>query len=299
MMMLDANQYFDLDVAPYLPFIENSLMWFDVLYTQLQQSRDVYGLTGLHGNESLVLYPATACETYKAAYNPASTVSGLRVLITRILQLNPNYIVGNTTYYEGLLARIPATPLRVQQGHITIAPAEAYARIQNVEIPQLYPVFPWHEFGIGLPNLSYAIDTYMYDTETQDFHDYEGWKQDAIWLADMGLRDMAQNMTTLKLQDSKVNRFPTFWGPGFDWTPEMDTGGTGMIALQEMLMQTYGNESRTIRLVPAWPANWTADFKLRAPFKTTVQGHEENGEVTGLIVDPPEREKDVVYGSSG
>lgn len=136
MMILDANQFFNFDVAPYMSFVENLVMWFDVLYTQLQQSRDVYGLTGTYGNESLVLYPATGCETYKGAYNPASTVSGLRAIAKRILQVQPNYAIGNKTYYEGLLRRVPPTPLRMQQGYQCIAPAEAYARIQNVEIPQ-------------------------------------------------------------------------------------------------------------------------------------------------------------------
>lgn len=136
MMILDANQFFDFDVTPYMSFIENMIMWFDIFYTQLQQSRDVYGLTGAYGNESLVFYPATACETYKGAYNPSSTVSGLRAIITRILQVKPDYAVGNTTYYRNLLQRIPPTPLRLQQGHQCIAPAEVYARIQNVEIPQ-------------------------------------------------------------------------------------------------------------------------------------------------------------------
>lgn len=59
----------------------------------------------------------------------------------------------------------------------------------------MYPVFPWHEYGVGLPNLSHAINTYLHDTETQGFHGYEGWNQDAIWLADMGLTDMAVNVT--------------------------------------------------------------------------------------------------------
>lgn len=136
MMMLDANQFFTFDVTPYMSFIENVIIWFDVFYTQAQQSRDVYGLTGTYGNESLVFYPATACETYKGAYNPASTVSGLRAIIKRILQVKPEYAVGNTTYYKGLLQRIPPTPLRIQQGHQCIAPAEVYARIQNSEIPQ-------------------------------------------------------------------------------------------------------------------------------------------------------------------
>lgn len=78
----------------------------------------------------------------------------------------------------------------------------------------------------------------------------------------------------------------------------MDTGGTGMIALQEMLMQTYGNESRTMRLLPAWPSDWTVEFKLHAPFETTVKGRAEGGQLVKLEVDPPERRDDVVVGKN-
>lgn len=64
-----------------------------------------------------------------------------------------------------------------------------------------------------------------------------------------------------------------------------------MITLQEMLMQTSG---RKILLLPAWPEDWTADFKLHAAFNTTVEGHVERGRVTQLTVVPKERKKDVV-----
>lgn len=45
--------------------------------------------------------------------------------------------------------------------------------------------------------------------------------------------------------------------------------GNGEIGLQEMLMQTNGRE---ILLLPAWPKDWEADFKLHAPYETTVEG---------------------------
>jgi hypothetical protein len=64
-----------------------------------------------------------------------------------------------------------------------------------------------------------------------------------------------------------------------------------MITLQEMLMQTNG---RKILLLPAWPEDWTADFKLHAAFNTTVEGNVERGRVTQLTVVPKERKKDVV-----
>ena len=68
MMILDANQYYGYDVTSYLNFIENQLMWYDTFYQQQQQARDVYGLTGIMGNETLVIYPGSGQETYKGTY---------------------------------------------------------------------------------------------------------------------------------------------------------------------------------------------------------------------------------------
>ena len=48
------------------------------------------------------------------------------------------------------------------------------------------------------------------------------------------------------------------------------------------------------KLAPAWPANWTADFKLNAPHQTVVTGHVENGQITKLKTVPASRAKDVV-----
>ena len=64
-----------------------------------------------------------------------------------------------------------------------------------------------------------------------------------------------------------------------------------MITLEAMLMQVDG---RRIQLLPAWPREWTADFKLHAPYRTTISGHVENGTVTHLQVSPQSRRKDVV-----
>ena len=79
--------------------------------------------------------------------------------------------------------------------------------------------------------------------------------------------------------------------PGHDCIPDLDNGGAGMMTLQLMLMQSDG---KRIQLLPAWPSDWTADFKLYAPYQTTVEGHVENGKITHLKVSPKQREKDVV-----
>ncbi|KAK8053906.1 hypothetical protein PG996_013207 [Apiospora saccharicola] len=229
--------YSGLDVTPYLEFIEYQLAWFDKYYRKEANKRSPWQLDGYYGNGTLILYPASAAETYKEAYNPSSTTSGLRKLITDLLAVD-QYRVENRAHYLRYLSTIPQTPLRQQQGHTCIAPALAYTRIQNSETPQLYPVFPWGEYGLGRPNLTHAIDTYLYDTETQSGHGNKGWNQDVIWLARMGLTQNATEMTEDRFRDSDVCKFPAFKGPHFDWTPDLNHYGAAALGLHEQLVQT-------------------------------------------------------------
>jgi hypothetical protein len=117
----------------------------------------------------------------------------------------------------------------------------------------------------------------------------QSWHQDGIFFARMGMTEEAADFNTRKLADSE-RRFPTFWGPGHDWVPDHNWGGSGMIGLQEMLMQTIGDK---IVLFPAWPKDWDVNFKLHAPKSTSVECSFENGEITSLKVLPESRSKDV------
>ncbi|EXL92303.1 hypothetical protein ACKRZS_006772 [Fusarium odoratissimum] len=292
-MILQANIYSGFDVKPYLEFIEYQLAWFDKFYTREMQKRNPWPLTGMTGNESLVIYPGSGAETYKESYNPVSTLAGLRQVVKDLLIVD-EYALQNKTYYTKYLAKIPANTLRQQQGHACIAPAEAYTRVQNSEVPQLYTVFPWPEYGLGLPNLTHAINTYLYDTETFSFHGNTGWKQDVIWLARMGFTANATAMTEDRYAPSKVCKFPTFKGPNFDWTPDLNHYGSAAIGLQEQLIQTFvGND---IRLLAAWPKTWDARFKVWAPHKTTVEGTVKAGKMEKLTVLPKSRKNDVIVG---
>jgi hypothetical protein len=304
-MILQANLFNSMDVSPYLEFIEHQLMWFDLFYQQEHKRFDVFGRAGKNfasddDKGPLIIFPGSGAETYRAAYNPSSTISGLRKVLNDLLQVAPNYAVNNKTYYEGYLQRVPETPLRYQQGYPCIAPAQGYARIQNTEIPQLYPVFPWGEYGLGQGNLSFATNTYFYDTETsgEGFHRNEGWNQEPIWTARMGLTKQAQNLTLARWVDSTKYRFPIFKGPHYDWVPDINHYGSASIALQEMLLQTHVANNTQIRIGGAWPADWNVKFKLHAPFNTTVAGSIVNGATNDLKVTPASRKKDVVYGQA-
>jgi len=77
----------------------------------------------------------------------------------------------------------------------------------------------------------------------------------------------------------------------FDARPDMDHGGSAMVQLQEMLLQTPGDQ---LNLFPAWPKEWDVDFKLHAPRQTTVEGILRGGKLVSLKVTPKSRKKDVV-----
>ena len=86
----------------------------------------------------------------------------------------------------------------------------------------------------------------------------------------LGLTDLAKKDAVFNFTNrAKRLRFPAFWGESHDYDPDEDNGGNGEHALQLMLMQCEGNR---IQLLPAWPKEWEADFKLHAPGQTTVQG---------------------------
>jgi hypothetical protein len=63
-----------------------------------------------------------------------------------------------------------------------------------------------------------------------------------------------------------------------------------MIGLQEMLMQTIGDQ---IVLFPAWPKEWDVSFKLHAPKNTTVEVVYSGKKLVKLEVTPESRRKDV------
>ncbi|WP_461101280.1 DUF5703 domain-containing protein [Spirosoma koreense] len=288
LMMLETERYENRNISAYVPFIESCLTFYDEHYQQLAKKR---GARPFDEQGHYVLYPSSAAETYKMTYNSTTVISALKVILNRLLALPDTYLnKSQREKWSTMLLRVPPLPFGEYEGHKTLAPAQAWARIQNTEAPQLYPVYPWGLYGLGKPGLEVALNTWNYDTLVVKYRSHVGWRQHNIFAARLGLTDEATRLTTLKFANS-THRFPTFWGPGFDWTPDHNWGGSAMIGLQEMLMQTDG---KTIRLLPAWPKTWNVSFKLHAPYNTTVEGRVVNGKVEHLTVSPPERASDVV-----
>lgn len=286
-MAIQLYQYNKTDISEYIPLIESCLTFFDEHYQYLAKNR---GAKTLDESGHLVLYPGSSCETYKMAYNASSTIAALKTVTQSLLELPEKYIDAEAKEkWAEFLNRIPPLSFREIDGHKIISPAKLWERINNTEVPQLYPVYPWGIYGIGLPDLEIAKNTYLFDPDVQKFKDHISWKQYNIFAARLGLTEEAKEQTILKLQDSG-RRFPSFWGPGFDWVPDHNWGGSGMIGVQEMLLQSNGDK---IYLFPAWPKDWDVHFKLHAPGNTVVEAELKNGEAKILKVEPAERLDDI------
>ncbi|MFV0564733.1 MAG: DUF5703 domain-containing protein [Flavobacteriaceae bacterium] len=286
-MMLEQNEYTNADIKKYNGFILSCLRFFDEHYQYLSKKR---GRKALDANGHLVLYPGSAVETYKMAYNANSTISALRVISEKLLKLSSEDLTKEEVeYLKAFQTRIPPLNFRIIDNKKVLSPAKSWERINNVEAASLYPVYPWELYGLAKPELQVAQNTYFLDGDLLKFRSHVGWKQDNIMAARLGLANEAAKYTLLKMANAE-RRFPAFWGPGFDWVPDHNWGGSGMIGMQEMLMQEVDGK---IYLFPAWPKSWNVHFKLHAKQNTTVEAKLENGKVEIISVTPENRHKDI------
>ncbi|OWU92277.1 MULTISPECIES: DUF5703 domain-containing protein [unclassified Flavobacterium] len=287
-MMLQQKQYAGEDIQKYNSFIISCLRFFDEHYQYLAKQR---GRKALDGNGKLVLYPGSGAETYKMAYNSNSTISALQVITANLLEFSSEQLSKEELeYVKGFQTRIPPLNFGQIENHKVLVPAKSWERVNNSEVPQLYSVYPWGIYGIGKPDLETALNTWKHDPDALKFRSHIGWKQDNIFSARLGLTEEAAKYNTLKMANSE-RRFPAFWGPGFDWVPDHNWGGSGMIGMQEMLLQETDGK---IYLFPAWPKDWNVHFKLHAKQNTTIEAELLNGELKFLKVIPEQRKKDII-----
>ena len=250
----------------------------------------------------ILMSPSQSIETYqKDAVNPTPDIAGLMFVLPRLLALPANLVnESQRTAWSKTLNDLPPLPLGATakgklpprglgapDGKRTILPAQKYGEPRNHENPELYTVFPYRLYGVGKPDLELARQTFA----ARLYPFAKCWGQDGVEAALLGLTDEARNVVQQEFTSYGNQRFIWFWSKNSDWIPDMDNGGAGMATLQLMLMQCDGKQ---IRLLPAWPDDWTADFKLHAPFQTTVEGHVEHGKISGLKVTPASRANDVV-----
>ena len=261
-----------------IPIANDIMKFFDNYYTTNETGK-------LH------MYPSMACETWWDCTDPMPELAGLHSITRRLLTLSENLSnQQDRDFWNTFNGKLPDLPVHETPSGTALAPAARFEDKRNVENPELYAVFPFRLIGIGNPDLDWGINALEHRLDSGDF----GWRQDDIFMAYMGLTERARNyLVTRSGNYDKGSRFPAFWGPNYDWTPDQDHGGILMKAFQSLLVQA-DPYSRKIYLFPAWPGEWDAEFKLHAPYNTVIEGRFRNGEMEVLNVSPPSRKADVI-----
>jgi len=260
-----------------VPFAREVLLFFDEHYP-----RDDDG--------KIRLDPAMVLETWWIAVNPAPDVAGLQFCLDELLAIGAGSAEDQANWRR-FRAEIPAVFLHEIDGRQAIAPARTWAARHNAENGELYPVFPFRCFGLGLGSADIVAWTMKHRSNKNAFG-YKCWTQDQIHWAYAGNAAEAQDGLIHRFRHASPQvRFPLYGSAGPDSCPDFDHFGAGSTALQRMLVQEAGDK---ILLLPAWPADWDVDFKLHVTGSAFIRGQVTDGKLIDWTIEPATRKKDVV-----
>ncbi len=281
MMMLDYYEYTgDTQFAKTMaiPMITDGLTFFNEHFY-------------LGPDGKLLLDNDNAIEMYWKATDPAPDIAGLHAVLARMIALPDDLVDAKTrTEWIKMQSILPDLPRGTKNGKELLLPyrGSQTMRAHNGENPELYAIYPFRLYGLEKPDLDLAIRTF----NARKIRQKGCWSQDPIQAAMLGLTDVAEDNVHFNLTRTDPHlKFLAFWAHGHDYMPDEDNGGNGENGLQQMLLQAIGKK---LLLFPAWPKEWDVDFKLNAPFQTTVQGKFEQGKLVDLVVTPPDRKADVI-----
>jgi hypothetical protein len=300
-MALHGHANLGKDIRADMEWIKGTVRFFDSYYRK-ETKRLTQKELGADGR--LSIYPANSIELLIGAKDPSEVVAGLRRVCDALTKLEPALISpAEKTYFANLLAILPELPKGEKDGKPILLPAASWKREYNTwELPELYAAWPYRLHCVTRPGTAQIaqntwdlLPQHRKEKVTRDY----SWMPVAVNMAAIGNTPEASRRIVEKLSNSTAPqaRFPAFFGPGHDWVPDHNWGGSGMVGLQEMLMAADPYGDGKIYLLPAWPKEWSVDFKLHAPQQTTVEASVKHGKVVSLKVTPESRRKDVVCGT--
>jgi len=260
-----------------VPFAREIHLFFDKHY-----------LRGKDGK--LRIDPGQVVETWWLAVNPSPDVAGLRFCLDEILALKAG-TPDDLIRWAKLRSELPEVPLQTIEGKQAIAPAEKWDIKRNAENGELYPVFPFRCFGLGLGSAD-IVDWTMQYRSHKDAFNYACWTQDQIhWAFAGNAAECALGLVERFRNASTMCRFPIYGKEGPDSCPDLDHFGAGSTALQKMLVQEAGGK---IFLLPAWPDTWDADFRLHLSGNSVITGTVKDGKLINWEMIPESRKNDVI-----
>lgn len=254
-----------------VPLLTETLLYFDSRF--------------IGSHDRICIDDTQALEAYwYHVKNDMPTIAGLHAVVKAALKL-PVDACGDDL--EMLLNRVQRAlvtlPIRRTIRGEVFKVAEEYTvtsqrdRSLTGESPELYAVFP---FGlVNFSNDSIGIGRRTYERRIYDGS--VGWGQDGINAVILGLVDESVANLKIKLDNSNKNfRFPVMWGPNHDWVPDQDHGSNLMLMIQGMLYQHYDGIDY---LLPTFPKNWNARFRLAVPGRRFVEAEFKHGKCQRVI----------------
>lgn len=297
-MALHGHTTLGKDIKQDIDWIKGTVRFYDSYY-RLQTEKLTKKELGPDGK--LSIYPANSIELLVGAKNPIEVVAGMRRICDALTKLPPDLVSPQEkAYFGNLLSILPALPKGAKNGAPILLPAASFKKEYNLwELPELYAAWPYRLHSVSRPGtVQIAQNTWdnlprkRAEKVTRDY----SWMPVVVNMAALGNTKEAARRVIDKLSNTTAPqaRFPAFFGPGHDWLPDHNWGGSGMVGLQEMLLAADPYGDGKIYLFPAWPKDWNVDFKLHAPQQTTVEASVKGGKVVSLKVTPEARRKDVV-----
>jgi hypothetical protein len=295
-MNLQAHDVLGTDLGPDLEWIAGTVLFYDSFYRSELKKR-----TGkeLGDDGKLVMHPANGLEFVGDATNPIDGVAAFTRVTEGLLKLD-SIPASLRTRLQAIQKTIPPLPVARRNGVMSLQPAKSWGGEYNKWEPiEMYAYWPYRLVGVTNPStIQLGRDTW--DTIPEDRArlcklDYS-WMANVANMAALASPEKAKERAIYKMANTAAPqaRFPAFFGPGHDWLPDFNWGGSGSTGIQEMLLAPEPGKTGKLHLFPAWPAEWDVDFKLHAPGKTLVEASLKGGKLVSLKVTPASREKDIV-----
>ncbi|MHB9024711.1 MAG: LamG-like jellyroll fold domain-containing protein [Armatimonadota bacterium] len=240
------------------------------------------------------MYPSNAHETYWAKKDPVNDIAGLRYLFPAIIAASAKLGVDPDlrAVWQERLKNLTPYPTNPQTGAITpyaLLPGEKLEK-SNAENPDLFAIAVFPNITLNSPDLKRGIATF----HARQFVNTYGWTTDSIAAARLGLAEAGDPNGRphergleylLPLHAEYYQDHPNGLQDYYNRKPAihcyLEGSGTFATGMNEMLLQSFDG---IIRVCPALPKAWSADFKLLAMGGFEVTAHAEKGTVTALTL---------------
>jgi hypothetical protein len=295
-MNLQAHDVLGTDLGPDLEWIAGTVLFYDSFYRSELKKREG---KELGDDGKLVMYPANGLEFVGDATNPIDGVAAFTRVTEGLLKLD-SLPASLRTRLQAIQKTIPPLPVARRNGVMSLQPAKSWVGEYNKWEPiEAYAYWPYRLVGVVNPS-TLQLGRDSWDTVPEDRAricklDYS-WMANLANMAALASPEKAKERAIYKMANTAAPqaRFPAFFGPGHDWLPDFNWGGSGSTGIQEMLLAPEPGKTGKLHLFPAWPAEWDVEFKLHAPGKTLVEASLKGGKLVSLKVTPASREKDIV-----